>query len=187
MPAPRKKSNRQGISLPTPRHEDCWAKTKKDAQGREVPGINVRDHCLNVGCVAEALIELLPQQLRDMLPPGAATLAALHDIGKVSPGFQKKCENWLLRYPLTHGGYEEDHAMVSQFTVGEMLTASGLHSWAAIVGAHHGKLKGSLSQQPWEDERRRLANQLIAQFGPLPDRGAEDAVIWFTAGLITVA
>jgi len=29
-----------------------WAKTTKDGQ----PGISVRDHCLNVGCVAEALI-----------------------------------------------------------------------------------------------------------------------------------
>ena len=29
-----------------------WAKTTEDGQ----PGISVRDHCLNVGCVAEALI-----------------------------------------------------------------------------------------------------------------------------------
>jgi hypothetical protein len=33
-----------------------WAKTTKDANGTEVPGISVRDHCLNVGRVAEALI-----------------------------------------------------------------------------------------------------------------------------------
>lgn len=187
MPAPRNKTKREDINLAMPRHEDCWAKTTKDAQGREVPGINVRDHCLNVGCVAEALIKLLPQQLRNLLPPGAATLASLHDIGKVSPGFQKKCPGWLVRYPLPYGIYEEDHAKVSQFTVREMLGASRLHYWAAIVGAHHGKLKGSLSPQPWEDERRRLARELIAQFGPLPDRPPEDAVIWFTAGLISVA
>lgn len=184
MPAPTKnKTKRDGINLPTPRHEDCWAKTTKDNR----PGINVRDHCLNVGCVAEALIELLPQQLRALLPPGAATLASLHDVGKVSPGFQKKCPDWLLRFPLLHGSYEEDHAKVSQLTVREMLGASRLHDWAAIVGAHHGKLKGSLSPQPWEDERRKLAKELIYHFGPLPDRPGEDAVIWFAAGLITVA
>ena len=28
-----------------------WAKTTSDGQ----PGISVRDHCLNVGCVAEAI------------------------------------------------------------------------------------------------------------------------------------
>jgi CRISPR-associated endonuclease/helicase Cas3 len=183
MPAPRNKTKRTESQLAVPRHEDCWAKTTKDNR----PGINVRDHCLNVGCVAEALIELLPQQLRVLLPLGAATLASLHDIGKVSPGFQKKCPDWLVRYPLPHGVYEGDHAKVSQFTVREMLGASSLRDWAAIVGAHHGKLKGSLSAQPWEDERRRLAGELIAQFGPLPDRPAEDAVIWFTAGLISVA
>jgi CRISPR-associated endonuclease/helicase Cas3 len=140
-----------------------------------------------VGCVAEALLDLLPQQLRNLLPPSAATLAALHDIGKVSPGFQKKCPAWLIRHPLSHGVHEEDHAKVTQFTVREMLGASRLHQWAAIVGAHHGRLKGRPSKEPWEEERRRLAEELLAQFGPLPDHPAEEAVLWFTAGLITVA
>jgi CRISPR-associated endonuclease/helicase Cas3 len=137
--------------------------------------------------VAEALLSLLPRQLRNLLPQGAATLASLHDIGKVSPGFQKKCPAWLIRHPLSHGVHEEDHAKVSQFTVREMLGASHLHQWAAIVGAHHGRLKGRLSKEPWEEERRRLAKGLIGQFGPLPDQPAEEAVLWFTAGLITVA
>ena len=69
-----------------------WAKTYrgKDEQGREadLPGISVLDHCLNVGCVAEALIKALPLSVRDLLPPGAVALAALHDIGKLSAGFQ---------------------------------------------------------------------------------------------------
>ena len=71
---------------------ECWAKTT----GNGLPGISVRDHCLNVGCVARALIELLPKQLQDLLPPGAASLAALHDVGKISPGFQVKCQPWLV-------------------------------------------------------------------------------------------
>src|ERR1051325_11024725 len=104
MPAPRDKTDSGYINLPMPRHEDCWAKTTKDNK----PGINVRDHCLNVGCVAEALVKLLPERLRHLLPPGAATLASLHDIGKVSPGFQKKCPDWLIRYPLPHGIFEQD-------------------------------------------------------------------------------
>ena len=142
---------------------------------------------MNVGCVAEALLKLLPKQFQNLLPPGAATLAALHDIGKVSPGFQKKCPDWLLHYPLPHGIHEEDHAKISQFTVREMLGLPRLHQWAAIVGAHHGRLKGRLSQEPWEEERRRLAKELIAHFGALPDRPAEEAVLWLTAGLISVA
>ena len=68
-----------------------------------------------------------------------------------------------------------------------MLGASRLDKWAAIVGAHHGKLKGRLSREPWEEERRRLAQELITQFGPLPDNPAEEAALWLTAGLISVA
>jgi len=48
-----------------PRHEDCWAKTTKDGK----PGITVRDHCLNVGCVAEALLALLPHPAQTRRKP----------------------------------------------------------------------------------------------------------------------
>src|SRR6266702_7915074 len=72
---------------------DLWAKTTKDGQ----PGISVRDHCLNVGCVAEALIAALLPPVRALLPPGAATLTALHDVGKITIGFLAKCPPWLAR------------------------------------------------------------------------------------------
>lgn len=182
MPAPRKSVATDDCVV---RHEDCWAKTLPNGS----PGISVRDHCLNVGCVAEALWGLLPPQMRAHLPRGAATLAALHDIGKISPGFQKKCPEWLAHHSLPHGIHEQDHAKISQFTVRELLGTPRSDHWAAVVGAHHGRLKGRLSSrpEPWEDERRKLAEELIAQFGPMPDQGAEDATLWFTAGLITVA
>src|SRR5258705_9686106 len=69
----------------------------KDEQGREagLPCISVRDHCLNVGCVAEELFKALPPSIRDLLPPGAVTLAGVHDIGELSAGFQQKCPAWL--------------------------------------------------------------------------------------------
>lgn len=59
-------------------HEACWAKTTEDGR----PGISVRDHCLNVGFVAERLLARLLPAVRGLLPVrGVATLAALHDIG----------------------------------------------------------------------------------------------------------
>ncbi|MEB2361603.1 MAG: CRISPR-associated helicase Cas3' [Bryobacteraceae bacterium] len=173
------------------RHEDCWAKTKEDS----APGINVRDHCLNVGCVAEALLSLFHTPLQELTPQGIASLAALHDVGKVSPGFQVKSEAWLALHALRDRAlqerwvwYEADHAKISQSTTQKLLGMPNLDGWAAAVGAHHGRVSGRLVEDvPWEPERLRLAAELIAEFGALPNTPPSDAVIWLTAGLIAVA
>ncbi len=90
MPAPGKKSNSNRMPGTVPRHEDCWAKTTKENR----PGMNVRNHCINVGCVAEALVEILPGWLKSALKTQFVPIsAALHDAGKVSAGFQSKCVN----------------------------------------------------------------------------------------------
>ncbi|MCS6805133.1 MAG: CRISPR-associated helicase Cas3' [Acidobacteriota bacterium] len=189
MPAPHKPKITDSVNI---NHEQCWAKTTADGR----PGINVRDHCLNVGCVAEALLELLPAQVKTLHQAGAATLAALHDIGKVSPGFQQKCKAWLVQHGLAERALQEcwhvretDHAKISQFTVQQMLSSSHLHRLAAVVGAHHGQIKGERVQvcEPWEEERQRLAAELICTFGDLPIKPADEAALWCLAGLITVA
>ena len=68
-----------------------WAKTTPEGE----PGISVRDHCLNVGCVAEALMAAVPKPVLALLPTGTVMLAALHDVGKITLGFQVKCPRWL--------------------------------------------------------------------------------------------
>src|SRR5437899_8733837 len=130
MPAPTRSDSTLSAMGDVLRHEHCWAKTTEDGS----PGINVRDHCLNVGCVAEALLALLPPQLQDPILLGAATLASLHDVGKVSPGFQVKSESWLVHQMLRDRALREgwsarlsDHAKISQFTVQQLLGNSQLH------------------------------------------------------------
>jgi len=177
--------------------EDCWAKTTPDGQ----PGISVCDHCLNVGCVAEALISVLTAKLRKFLPAGAVTLAAAHDIGKIAPGFLAKCSAWLALRSLKDlavrenwAGSDSDHARISQFTLQRLLGTSKLHPWSAIVGAHHGRVKGLKVQVPaeashllWEENRRALVAELIRGFGPIPTDKPLEHQLWFAAGLIAVA
>jgi CRISPR-associated endonuclease/helicase Cas3 len=169
------------------RYEECWAKTTEDAK----PGITVRDHCLNVGCVAEALLALLPPQLRKLIPPGATTLAALHDIGKVSPGFQVKSDQWQPSFK-RDAGYESRHQRISQIFL-ESLHHGRLRRWAEAVGAHHGRVQGcdapgELGGKAWEQARKDLLEALETEFKPLPDKDAGDeAAQWLLAGLITLA
>ncbi len=69
----------------------CLAKTRKTNEGNVLPGRLVLSHCQIVGEVARALIMRMPEWLRaELFPAGAELIAAAHDIGKVSPTFQKK-------------------------------------------------------------------------------------------------
>lgn len=181
-----------------------WAKTTRDAQ----PGVSVHDHCLHIGCVAEALIASLPEAVRGLVPSGAVSLAALHDIGKISCGFQVKCPAWLAQEGLTEAALRErwaqpqhaesDHAKLSQFYLQGVLKTAGTALWAVAAGVHHGRIFGkSLNNPPtiparrqWEDQARLdLLGKLTHTFGPLPVQPPDKdrAALWCVAGLITVA
>lgn len=204
MPAPRKSAEVIGTVTSPIRYEDCWAKTIKDGQ----PGISVRDHCLNVGCVAEALLALLPAHLKNLLPPGAATLAALHDIGKVSPGFQAKCPAWLAELGLTATAKKENwailethHGKVSALALREHFRVKwGDDRWERVahcIGAHHGSLFGNLFAKPPKKDpttwaataRHELIAELERLLGDLSAKtaGLPESALWCLAGLVTVA
>ncbi|MBI2929444.1 MAG: CRISPR-associated helicase Cas3' [Verrucomicrobia bacterium] len=183
-----------------------WAKTTADGQ----PGISVRDHCLNVGCVAEALCNVLPLRLRPLLPPGAPLLAAFHDVGKISPGFEQKCPVWMAQNNFPPQVGEPDHAKVSQWFLQQWLGADALNlkRWLMALGAHHGQSKGrwikdarrgGISIGPtggpeWQAARESLAANLAGFFGAdairqaLPETApANDAALGFFAGLVAVS
>lgn len=69
----------------------CLAKSYKTSVNVILPGLTVTEHCQIVGEVARALLLRLPDWLRSALfPEGSELIAAAHDVGKISPTFQKK-------------------------------------------------------------------------------------------------
>ena len=181
-----------------------WAKTTEDGR----PGISVRDHCLNAGCVGEAMIATLPPAVRALLPSGAATLTALHDVGKITIGFLAKCPLWLALDGSPKVSLGEvalsvtDHALVSQVFLQKVFDSAPLRLWAVAVGAHHGRPKGrnarlyapeALADEWAEPNRRRVMAELQSVFGPLPTTPPEPRFaphhsdLWLLAGLISVA
>lgn len=179
-----------------------WAKTLPNGK----PGISVRDHCVNVGAVGEALARSLPEIVKDLIPAGSATLAALHDVGKISPGFQVKCLAWLTAHDLAERAVRErwreqaetDHAKVSQQFLHRVMKDTGNQLWSVAVGVHHGRIFGRrvaqlnviVSCDEWETrERLALMDELIGIFGPLPSTAPEPNLtgLWYVAGLIAVA
>lgn len=194
MPLPRQSND--NAAHPVVRHEDCWAKTTESGR----PGISVEQHCRTAGVIADLLSTRCPDRIGELLRIRIGVLlAALHDVGKVAPGFQKKCPAWLKRHNLTaarFAGMEEDHAKISQKTLQDVLKQDGLKWWAAIVGAHHGNLKGDWCREltdggeAWASERRRLVEKLVSEFGALPDSPPSShdcGELWSNAGLIAVA
>jgi CRISPR-associated endonuclease/helicase Cas3 len=136
-----------------------------------------------------------------------AVLAALHDIGKITLGFQTKCLTWPVPIELGDRSKREaslsicDHALVSQVFLQDQLKAVGAHLWAAAIGAHHGRPKGRNVKRPdfeacvgWaEANRKAVAQKLINLFGSLPKNppeprfGPAHSDLWLLAGLVTVA
>lgn len=177
---------------------DFWAKTTPD---RTRPaGIDVFHHTLNVGNVAKLIAEArFGAATRFGLKSSViAVLAALHDIGKISQGFQAKCEAWLKLNGIAEVAaaqgwstiLESDHAKVSQFTVQNLLMELGMkrkhaNLWAVPIGAHHGRPRhpgerglehtagmsdddNVTRDSEWERYRRRVAQELVEALGELP-------------------
>jgi len=192
-----------------------WAKTTQEG----LPGISVFDHMVNVGWVALHLSELAPKLLDrfNLSSSLVASLAALHDLGKITPGFQRKCEAWLnenglekiARNNAWDTSMESDHGKVSHAAIQTFLLKSGIEARtakfvAAVLGAHHGRLtppidRGyrplrltieSISHIDWEAERMAHAQMVWNHFiKPVTnvELSEESPALWWLAGLTSVS
>lgn len=195
-----------------------WAKTTSDGK----PGISVYNHMLNVGYVARCIAEMSPKVLErfGLRSVEVGALAALHDLGKISPGFQRKCEVWLEENGLVKvarngcwdTGMEPDHGKTSHSAVQDFLMGRGIARniamyLAAVLGAHHGRIKfhpnprgirppiirqiaDSNSGIDWDNERLKCAERLWVDFNAqtsLLSPKHEVSALWWLAGLTSVA
>lgn len=108
-------------------------------------------------------------------------MASLHDIGKISPGFQDKLNPNLKRLAdISFSGYEPNHAEISEASFISWIKKSNqnlqdIEKWGETLGYHHGKRKnphqdiaGVYGGIQWQEERHKLMKLLIDCFGQLP-------------------
>jgi CRISPR-associated endonuclease/helicase Cas3 len=192
-----------------------WAKTTPEGK----PGISVHDHMLNVGYVARCLAENTPKivdrfHLRSSI---VGALAALHDLGKISPGFQRKCPEWLEENGLMKialngvwdTAMEPDHGKVSHSAIQEFLLKTGIETntakfVSAVLGAHHGRLtppndrgyrpqkliSDSVSRIDWDAERMTNARMIwdrLAETDIAFELSDESPALWWLAGLTSIS
>ncbi|MCU0848443.1 MAG: CRISPR-associated helicase Cas3' [Spirochaetes bacterium] len=187
---------------------EFWAKTTEDKN----PGIDVYHHMQNVASVAKCIFSIFyPRISIDITNTDISILSGLHDLGKISPQFQRKCHGWLHKYNLEkediRNGWDNspyNHSQVSQYTIEHLLMDTGLDRmsstlWAAAIGAHHGRItyngeRGLLpgfgmSDDYWEEKRRQVAKSFIENNGKLISSPVkpDNPLLWFVAGLTTVS
>jgi CRISPR-associated endonuclease/helicase Cas3 len=144
--------------------------------------------------------DLLPGIAR-LLPDNVSLAAAVHDVGKVSPGYQLKYFSQLVRQfapnlaRMDPCRFESKHATISAAAVDRWLTTPAT-PLATVAGGHHGSLARGRADdkaevyggESWAHERRRLIDALVHEFGAPPsleqNRGISVPVL---AGLVSVA
>lgn len=154
------------------------------------------------------MLNSMSDKRRSTFPQGTSALCALHDVGKISTGFQSKCLAWLEQHQLLdtaqrerwREGSESDHAKVSQYFLQCVLKPSQTALWAVAAGVHHGRIFGRrissgqfkriAGREDCEDQaRENLLAEITAIFGNLPTLPPriDRSDLWCVAGLIAVA
>ena len=181
--------------------DDYPAKTYENQSGETVLGRSVLVHTTIVGHIAKRLIAQFAPEIRALFPLGSETLAAAHDIGKISPTFYVKLMNAakqaipepLKKYQDVNESKWGGHAGTSMVA----LEGEGFdESLQTVVGQHHGfipsigmrdALHHCFGGETWQAMRVALIEALETEFDcELPDELTETQ-IRLISGLTCVA
>jgi len=180
----------------------CLAKTFAAGPGTIVPGRTVFEHACITGEIARALIDMYPTTFREIyFPQGCAYAASTHDVGKVSPTFQRKLYKATGDLPLElidapSSDTEESwgfHSGAGKAT----LTACGTGPYLPeIIGRHHGSAADTkwykstdkvLGGEAWHERRIELLEMLKSHFKETWPHINSQTQADVVAGLITLA
>ncbi|HEY6873901.1 MAG TPA: CRISPR-associated helicase Cas3' [Geobacteraceae bacterium] len=190
---------------------DFWGKAERNGSGWH-PAVC---HMLDTGIVAREILKLQPQTFRQRFTSclgldeadalnAIALIASLHDIGKISPGFQTKridlCGQLKARGFSLSNIAEPNHGRVAMDALPEIFeeifgcTPQLAYALSCILAAHHGVFDNSdgvgSGDKPWQEARREAVGLLSRTFGveslsTLRLSGVPD--LFLLAGLISVA
>lgn len=186
--------------------DHLWAKTTRN----KLPGKSVISHMRDVRETAKLLL----QRHRSLISryscnvDSLAALSGLHDVGKISPGFQMKCAAWLKQSGLEKEAknnrwdaiYESDHAKITQYALQNYMRSlvSGPDSaqcWAVLPAIHHGRMylpgsnpRKSCGGEDWDKRRIETIKDFLGNIN-LPSLPIDDSwpLFWWTAGMVSVA
>jgi len=201
-----------------------WGKTMRD--GDEVQTHPLLCHLVDAAKVAGAiwdhsLADGMRRWIAESLATDEATCrrmvctwAALHDIGKIAPVFQRKHASAIpglaaagLTFPRTFGRDTLYHGDISawflrrEFARRELLPPAQASELAIALGGHHGSWRPFPARAPrrevgddaWGSARSRITGILLALYGPqgrwhLPgDKAARRGLLGTLAGLVSVS
>jgi CRISPR-associated endonuclease/helicase Cas3 len=165
------------------------------------PGRDIETHCSIVGDIAKELTSRLPDWLQeDLYPPGIELIAACHDIGKVSPTFQRKLYEAIGIIPEELSTIDSQlerewggHAGVSYVSTEDMDIGRYIPE---ILGRHHGYLPNVnilsstskvLGGKEWQGRRVELVDNLKSYFACEFPRVKSKEHANILAGLTTVS
>jgi CRISPR-associated endonuclease/helicase Cas3 len=195
-----------------------WAKTEMPRPNRHHPDYRYHPllfHMLDVAAVAgliwdHCLGPLIRKRLASSLGDDARThivfLAGAHDIGKASPGFQKKVPaiSQHIGCPFSNNDQSRPHGIISAHLLKEILSSCPAYAvLAQIAGGHHGVFprsvelrmgRDTLGDNCWGALRRNLLYKYANTIGFNLDQtlriGSEitdPAVVPVLAGFVSVA